>query len=181
VSCDFVPARLIHVGPIASNLRKMDKIECTALGRKPRDAIRNGLRLSQDVWTAMHEGKPHAMMGVVSDGLLSGSARVWFLGSDEVYRHGRDLLTYGPLFIDRWLGMFKRLHNVVAVDNRQAIRLLRAWGFEVGEEVERHGGVSFVPFHLTRGLPSPAQSEGPGQAVLRHEPLGSPTRHHHVR
>jgi hypothetical protein len=146
-----MPARLTHVGPIASNMRAMDRMECEALGRSPKDALRNGLRCSQDAWTATVDGRPGAMMGVVSDGLLSGSARVWFLGTDEVYRHGRDLLTYGPLFVERWLLAFRELHNIVAKDNVQAIRLLGRWGFElaVGDDVE-HGGVAFTSFRIRR-------------------------------
>lgn len=91
------------------------------------------------------------MMGVVSDGLLTGSAHVWFLGTNEVYRHARDLIMYGPLFIERWLTVFHELHNIVAKDNTQAIILLGRWGFEVGvgDDVE-HRGVQFAKFKIQR-------------------------------
>lgn len=150
----------------------MDRVECEALGRTPKDALRWGLRCSQDAWTALDDGKPGAMMGVVSDGLLEGSGRVWFLGTDEVYRHGRDLMTYGPLFVERWLTAFSKLHNIVAAENVKAIRLLRRWGFEVGvgDDVE-HGGVPFKRFRLARvaGV-EPADFGFGGQATTTRSP-----------
>lgn len=150
MSCIFVPAQLTHVGPIANNMREMDVIECLALGRTPRTALRNGLRCSQDAWTCLKDGRPVSMMGIVSDGLLSGSARVWFLGTDEVFKEGRVLLFYGPLFIERWLEHFEVLRNIIAVDNVKAIRLLKRWGFTVESDRERHKGVAFVPFHIRK-------------------------------
>lgn len=149
----------------------MDRRECEALGRSPKDALRNGLALSQECWTALRDGVPHAMMGVVSDGLLAGSGRVWFLGTDEVYRHGRDLLTYGPLFIEHWLEMFKRLHNIVIVENKDAILLLNRWGFDVGGDVEIYGGERFVPFSMARvaGV-EPADFGFGGQATPTRSP-----------
>jgi hypothetical protein len=94
--------------------------------------------------------RPEAMMGVVPISLLEGTGRVWMLGSDAIYSHGRDLLTYGPLMIGLWLETFRRLENVVAADNRKAIRLLSRWGFTVGETAQMHGGVAFLPFHIER-------------------------------
>lgn len=155
MSCTFTPARLTHVGPIANGMRAMDRRECLALGRSPKDALRWGLRCSQDAWTALEDGRPAAMMGVASDGLLAGSGRVWFLGTDEVFKHPRDLLTYGPLFLERWMLLFDRLHNIVMVENERAIKLLMIWGFNVDPETVKLYGEglnreAFVSFSMAR-------------------------------
>jgi hypothetical protein len=132
-------------------MREMDRIEARALGRSPKEALRSGLRCSLDAITALDpEGKPQAMMGVVPISMMEGRATVWMLGSDAIYNHGRDLLTYGPLILERWLETFRRLENIVAVENVKAIRLLRHWGFVFGKSVEQHGGVAFLPFHIER-------------------------------
>jgi hypothetical protein len=112
------------------------------------------------------QGTPHAMLGVVPTELIGGRGTVWMLGSEDVYRYGRDLLTYGPLIIEMWLQTFNRLENIVSADNVKAIRLLRRWGFGVGGERKVYGGVPFVrfekevpvspglsPINLPRGLP----------------------------
>ncbi len=90
------------------------------------------------------------MLGVVSMGLLSGGGRVWMLGTDEVYRCGRDLLISGPPMFERWLETFSELSNVVAVDNRRAIRLLKKWEFQFDPDSLVYGGVEFVRFSLSR-------------------------------
>ncbi len=95
------------------------------------------------------------MLGVVSTGLLGGVGKLWMLGTDEVYRCGRDLLICGPPMFERWLEIFSELSNIIAVDNWKAIRLLDRWGFEIGwEEVELHGEgehrEAFVPFSMKR-------------------------------
>jgi hypothetical protein len=151
LSCTFVPARLVHCGPLAANLREMDRLECRALGRTPKDALRSGLRCSLDALTALDEnGKPGAMMGVVPVSMIEGRGTAWMLGTEEIYRHGRDLLTYGPLIVEHWLQTFRVLENIIAAENVRAIRLLRHWGFTVGESGKMHGGVEFVPFHIER-------------------------------
>jgi len=150
VRVELVPARLVHVGPIASRMREIDRIEAEAMGRTPKDALRIGLRASLSAFTALGEGKPLAMMGVVSTSLISSRAAVWFLGRDEVFDHGREMLTIGPKVLGHWLETFEVLENIVAVQNVRATRMLRKWGFEIGDAVQAHGGVDFVPFRLRR-------------------------------
>lgn len=89
-------------------------------------------------------------MGVVPISMMEGRATVWMLGSDVIYDHGRDLLTYGPLILEHWLETFRRLENIVAAQNTKAIRLLRHWAFTIGDQAQTHGGVAFLPFHIER-------------------------------
>jgi ribosomal protein S18 acetylase RimI-like enzyme len=130
-------------------MRPADRRECEALGRSPKDALRNGLRCSLEAYTAIADGRPVAMLGVVADSLVGGSATVWMLGTEDVYRQGRTLLTLGPILFEMWLEQFDELSNIVAVDNRRAIRLLERWGFEFGQTVS-YGGVDFVRFARRR-------------------------------
>jgi hypothetical protein len=156
VTCEIVPARLTHVGPIASRMRALDRMECEALGRTPKDALRNGLRCSLAAYTALVDGRPVAMLGVVSGGLLGGPGKIWMLGTDEVMKQGRALLFYGPILFELWLETFTELGNIVAVENRPAIRLLKRWGFEVDEDQpDCWGGCNFVRFRMKRGRPKP--------------------------
>lgn len=147
---EFVPARLVHCGPIAANMREMDRRECAALGRSPKEALRGGLRCSLSAFTALEGGRPQAMFGVVPDALMGGRGTVWFLGTEGVFRHGRELLTYGPLFVASWLETFASLSNIIMVENVKAIRLLERWGFVIEAKVQMRGGEAFVPFRIER-------------------------------
>lgn len=141
-------ARLTHVGPIASNIRTIDRQECEALGRSPKDALRMGLRCATAAHTALVDGRPVAMLGVNSLSAIEGRGTVWMLGTCEVFRHARELLTYGPAFLAMWMETYSRLENIVSVENTAAIRLLKRLGFTVGDDVKRVRGVEFVDFWI---------------------------------
>lgn len=165
--CEVVPARLTHVGWLASNMREEDRRECRALGRTPKDALRTGLRCSLSAFTAIDEtGKPVAMFGVVPVSLLSRLGRVWFLGSDHVFRYSRQLREQGPGIIEDWFGTFERLENIVTADNHKAIRLLKHWGFAVGGKPEMHGGAQFLSFWIERAGSGSASRDGSADPAL---------------
>lgn len=86
------------------------------------------------------------MFGVVVESLLGREGVVWFLGTDEVYRHGRELLMWGPGFINRLHDSSLVLRNIVSSENRRAIRLLERWGFKVSADEQEIGGMKFRQF-----------------------------------
>lgn len=149
---ELVPAKLTHVGPIATQMRAIDRLEAEAMGRTPKDALRMGLRASLHAITAMEGRNPVAMMGVVSTSLISGQGLVWLLGTDRMFAHGRALLTLGPPVIAEWHRTFPVMENVVATCNHRAIRLLARWGAIVGGEVRTMRGVQFIPFRFERSI-----------------------------
>ncbi|WP_062788574.1 hypothetical protein [Novosphingobium capsulatum] len=139
----IVPAEVRHVGYLAQHMRAIDKLECRAMGREPKQALRTGIAASAKCWTALLDGLPHAMFGVVVESVLTGEAIPWFLGTDEVYRHPREMLKWGPGFIHRLQDSRLTLRNLVSAQNAQAIRLLERWGFTVGQEEVDVRGVMF--------------------------------------
>lgn len=146
-----VPAEFKHIGRIARRLRVFDREECEAMGRSPKQALRIALMTSEKAWTALVDGQPEAMFGVVVESALSGEGTPWFLGTNEVYRHGRELLMWGDGLLNRLSDSRLTLRNVVSVRNRPAIRLLKRWGFTVGEEETVIRGVPFVHFEKAPG------------------------------
>ena len=104
----LVGASLVHVGPLALHMRAADRIECEALGRSPKQALRLSLRPSLHALTALDpdDGRPLAMFGVVPLDLVNGVGVPWFLGRDEVFDYGRDLMARGPQIIADWQATF---------------------------------------------------------------------------
>lgn len=145
---DVVLARPRHVGRIARRMRTIDRIECEAMGHSPKMALREGLFNSAKVWTALVDGKPEAMFGLVVNSALTGTGTPWFLGTDEVYRHGKALLLWGPAFVSIIRDSSPRASNLVSADNFKAIRLLGKWGFVVHPELSYHKDVAFRRFEL---------------------------------
>ncbi|KQM18379.1 hypothetical protein [Novosphingobium sp. Leaf2] len=144
----IVPAEWRHINTVANRLRDIDRRECEAMGRSGKDALRHGVVTSDKAWTALVDGRPEAVFGVVVESLIDRVGTPWFLGTDEVYRHGKALLMWGPGILARMGDSSLRLCNLVSADNRRAIRLLERWGFTVAKE---HVVVRGVPFrHFER-------------------------------
>lgn len=161
MAVELVRAHAGHVGTIAARMRNIDRMETEAFGRSPKQALRLGIRGSTIALTAKVDGRPEAMMGLVPVDLLSGKGTPWFLGTDEVYRHGREMIAWGPQILAQMLAVTPHLENHVASINSKAIRLLRAWGFAVEREANSIGGVDFFRFHMGREecVPTPHELE----------------------
>lgn len=142
----LVPASPAHVGRIANRMRGVDRRECAAFGRVPKESLRLGLRSSVLAGTALLDGKPIAMFGLTPASIIEDVGRPWLLGTDDVPRCARALLTGASSLIGQMHARFRRLENVVAVDNAAAIRMLRRWGFTVESEVMVIGGVEMHAF-----------------------------------
>lgn len=135
-----------HVSRIANRMRQIDRTECRATGREPKQALRHCLKGSTLAWTVLLDDKPVAMFGLLPISVLSGRAAPWFLATDEIERGARQWLKWGPGFIAAMQSDFPRLENIVSVENRKAIRVLKALGFAVGTEIVIVGGVAMVRF-----------------------------------
>lgn len=92
------------------------------------------------------------MFGTVAVSALDRRATVWFLGTDEVYRHGRALLSWGPSLIRKAVDSRWKAENLVSSANGKAIRLLQAWGFTVEPEEQLVSGVPFRHFWMIRDV-----------------------------
>lgn len=150
MAVELAPSHAGHVGTIAARMRDIDRMETEAFGRSPKQSLRMGIMASTICLTAKVDGRPEAMMGLVPVDLLGGKGTPWFLGTDEVYRHGREMVGWGPHILSRFLDSTPSLSNVVMQANTKAIRLLRCWGFEIGDEVKMIGGHAFLDFWMDR-------------------------------
>jgi hypothetical protein len=131
-------------------MREADVIECRAMGHSPKEALRIGLRASSICFTAKVDGRPEAMLGLVVNNALCGDGTPWMLGTDAIYDHPREMLTWGPRILALMLDSTPRLSNVVAIENTRAIRFLRRLGFAIREGVIVFAGTEFVTFEMER-------------------------------
>lgn len=147
---ELVPALEEHIAPIARGMREIDKAEAKAMGRGPTEALWLGLKASIDCMTALVDGDPAAMLGLVPKNLIEGEGCPWMLGTDAVYEHPRATLVLSRKMVERWSDSTPRLVNLVAIQNDRAIRYLRRLGFDVGKERQLIGGLEFVTFTKER-------------------------------
>lgn len=140
------PAAYAEVNRLARRMRAADVREVTAVGSTPKRALVRGLKGSTMAWTAWLDDRPVAMFGVAPLNLMTGRGSIWMLGTDEVRKGARELLRQGPAFVAGMHTEFPRLENAVSAENGAAMRLLRALGFDIDEEIVHIGGVPFRRF-----------------------------------
>lgn len=136
---EVVPARPLHVGPIATRMRDIDRLECMIGGLSPKQALREGLMGSATVWTALVDGRPEAMFGVVPVSTIEGRGCVWLLMTDDAMRHRKALVRLGWRYTQALHRHFPVLENIVHAHNHLAIRWLARLGYAVGA-VEIYNG-----------------------------------------
>lgn len=122
-------AQIRDIGAISAHARQIDIAECAAAGMTVKQAIRYGM-MHGEVYTVRGE-KPMAMFGVVPRSLLTGSASVWLIATDEALKHPREWLTIGREWAAAIIRLYPRAQNRVHKDNKVAIRWLERVGFTV--------------------------------------------------
>ena len=127
-------------------MREADIVECRAMGYSPKQALREGIVASSLCLTALLDGRPEAMFGLVVRSALAGEGTPWMLGTEAIYDHPRAMLRWGPGFVATMLDSTPVLSNLVAVDNVRAIRFLRWLGFTIREDRMMFAGTEFVTF-----------------------------------
>jgi hypothetical protein len=140
------PASPAHIGTIARRMRDWDIAECAAFGHTPKQALRGALSASTIAFTAFADGRAEAMFGLVVTNALCGQGSPWMLGTEAIYRHPREMFGMGQGWLRTMAAIAPCQSGQVAAANVRAIRLLRAWGFAVGDVPSVRGGVLFVPF-----------------------------------
>lgn len=85
---EVVPARALHIKPMAEKLRHTHAVEMGRFGFEPRRALHDAVRQSQIARTALVDGSPEAMWGIMGP-ILAEGALVWFVMSDRAAEHPR--------------------------------------------------------------------------------------------
>lgn len=142
-------ARPGDINRIANRMRAIDRLEVGALGKSPKEALRQSLGGSTLAFTGLKNGTPECMGGVVPLSLLDGEGAIWLLGTDALTTGGRHFLTTIPQLLGMIQKDYPKLSNMIAAENCKSIRWLRKLGFDISEELCDIGGVAFR--HFSRG------------------------------
>jgi hypothetical protein len=136
---------------VAANMRKQDQIEVRlSNGFSPIEAVRQGCATGNAA-TFVINGVACAIFGAERDGLLSDVAVLWLLGTDDLFKHPKQLVKYGRKVVTALFDRYSLLYNYVHVNNDASIRWLKSMGFEF-QEPEMYGVYKskFVKFEGSR-------------------------------
>lgn len=140
---DSVPG---DIEEMESKLRKEEVAEIYAAAHQdPRMCLSVSFSISSLCLTAVHEGKPFAMFGLVPDSLLGRTAQVWLLTTDDVLKVKTRFLKLSRDIIKSFLRRYSYLYNWVDARHKLSVRWLEWCGALVAPA--HPFGPEDVPFH----------------------------------
>lgn len=139
-------AELDDAFSLVRRLRPSDLAEIHAGGLLPVEAIRRGIRLSEDCDVAELDGLPVFVIGLA---VREGYAVPWLLGTKELDRYPGALTKVTLSYIEGWLKRWPKLGNYVYAGSAKSVRWLEVLGFTV-YPAQPHGplGELFHPFTM---------------------------------
>lgn len=136
VDIQFVQVEEWHVAHIAEHMRAEDVAEVMAMGGyTPREALDHSLSQHGSTWTAMFDGEPAAIFGVIPVSILGGIAIAWLLGTDVLVKHWRAFAKRSRAVVAELHTRYPVLANAAHVNSNLSLRWLR-W---LGARVDIHG------------------------------------------
>ena len=142
----IIPATVDHAQFISATIRPEDRDEMwAACMQNPSQALENGLRFSDKTMTAMVNGLPVAMWGVVPESLIGNAGTPWMVASFLIDKEFRTFLKHCRPPVMELLNQYDKLENYVDARNVRSIQWLRWLGFTI-EEAKPYG-VFKLPFH----------------------------------
>ncbi|MEL6509044.1 MAG: phage protein Gp13 family protein [Pseudomonadota bacterium] len=140
-------ATMDDVQELASNMREDDQKECWDIARMdPFTAAAAGYASGTAEALVSDGGCFVGLAGVVPKD--NGEGLVWMLTTDKVKEHALQLVREGRDWLDAVSKDYTRIHNVVTVQNKLHVRLIKAMGFTFRPKVNNYFGlgVDVYPF-----------------------------------
>ena len=144
----ITPSVANDVAELQDNLRAEDVAECQACGHTPAEALLMGF-VTSECYSAKVNGKTEAMFGVSSFQQPKGYGVIWYLGSDESFKHPIALVKGGRKYVKQWLEKYDVLYNAVDARNERHIAWLKHIGFIFTDSIDVNG-YEFLNFYLKK-------------------------------
>lgn len=124
--CIIAPANGEFDAPqIYEDMRMADMLECIGLGEHPRLALEQSYEASEKAWTiTTKDCRTVASFGVTQSSKGVDVGIVWLLGTYRIHNIKRTFVKHSKEWIDRLMGDYKALTNVVCEQNDLSIRWL---------------------------------------------------------
>lgn len=147
--CEVVDASLVHIGPIANNL-DADALERYAeIGVRPRAGLRRLLDESAYCRTALLDGKPVAMWGVLGSDLAS-CGEVWLSITERARGHRMKIVRLARKELRAMMSTKVMLISSVLCNDARGKRFAEFLGFDCTDLDEAPGGIVFFRGILRR-------------------------------
>ena len=135
-------AQIEDAQSLAPRLSPSDVVDCSARGLSPHDALSWPCRAHPEyTWAGLSFGKVEAMAGLQP--IDDETAMPWLLTSSTEIEDWRAMLRVIRMGLET--ASFRTYYNYVPAENRQALRLIKHLGFQVGWPTT-FGDVDYMTF-----------------------------------
>jgi hypothetical protein len=94
--------------------------------------LKRNIRMSQEIWFGMHDGKIACVWGLAPPSTISNRAYLWLLTTDLVDEHKFLFIRHSQVVVEEALERYDLIAGHVAVGNDTARRWLRWLGARIG-------------------------------------------------
>ena len=130
----IVQASILHVRPMAKVMRAAAAVALDGFGFDPRTALRRVLVASHHAKTALIDGKPVAMWGVVGS-LLGDTAYVWLVLSDRICEMPLAVVKEARNALAVAAQSYPQIGATVLPDDERSVRFATFLGFEQADRI----------------------------------------------
>lgn len=131
---EVVPATNDHAAYIDAHVRPGDRAELwAACLHRPVAVMERGIFYSDEALTALLDGVPFCMWGIVPDSFIGNVGIPWLVGTTAMDKHAAAFLRRTKPLLSQMFQKYDKLQNYVDVRNTKAIEWLRWLGFKFAE------------------------------------------------
>lgn len=144
----IIPTTFAHLVDLSHTLRDADLAEIDAGGNKPLQSLKFGFRRSIFCRTALVDGKPAAIWGLMGP-LIGRTGTPWLLTGIEADKIGA--VRFARIYAGQVLEMLRYFSHLEAFCHARyanSLRLLRMCGFTVDEPIAHKSGEMFCRFWI---------------------------------
>ena len=140
------------IDAVSADIRREDAEEVHAEGDSVRGALERSFASSSLRFTALRDGVPVAIFGLVPDAIAGSRAVVWLLGAEGLRRIPKTFLRLSRAVIRYFLSLYPLLYNRVDARYAGTIRWLESCGASFQDPLPvGPSGAPFRTFTITRG------------------------------
>ena len=145
----IVPARPTHVGPLIAGMADEAIVGITHRGVARRE-LRKLVARCSETWTAVLDGRPLAMWGLIA-GTLETEGYVWFCVTEEARNHKRMMANASRAWLQDLLqgGMLHAVYGYILDGDARVARYAQFLGFTIDAPTDL-GGVMVRKIRMTR-------------------------------
>lgn len=124
--CTIAPADgYFDAAQIYEDMRMADMLECIGLGEHPRLALEQSYEASEEAWTiTSSDCRTVASFGVTQSSKGKDVGIIWLLGTYRIHNIKRTFIKHSKEWLDRLMGDYQALTNIVCENNELSVRWL---------------------------------------------------------